>query len=464
MRVNLGAYKAAATAYRGNGLAIYEKELAGAGGMSPGQRAFHESNHARRLCVAGNQIGKTRMLAAESWWLSMGDHPFRDTVQGPNLSWIMTSDLKGGWANFCAKMREIEPPGVVSPRCYYDGVRGYTRGGSKVIELRSGSLMIGKSGSQEQIALAGGTIDFGIVDELPKVGHFGEFRSRCAVRSAPIAMSFTPISRPALWLRNWVEGNSDTGDPAKEEWDIHRIKLSAENCPHRTPESIEEQIASYGSWEYNQRVLGAWEGISNERWIAGFGEENLFTEAPRNIEKLGLGFDHGERPGSSVCYLVGHDGKVLWVLAEYQSQERNTPLEEAKHIQKMLADWGVSLRQIEIAVGDSNSAGRLGLGFSVNQLLERAFADIVGSKRPPFSIDVPYKGAGSVKSRARLLSSACVEGRLRIHTDCKALISSFKHWRGETSGDFKHPFDACGYVSECFLGNNFDNIGHMVIG
>ncbi len=460
--MNYNAILRYAKAYQTNSLLRYEKDQPGTGGMSGGQRDFHNSHEQRRLLIAGNQVGKTRALAAECWWHALSEHPFRMTATAPNLGWIMCADLKGGWTNFSAKMREIEPKGMLHSSTMYDNGRGYTCRGTKMIRLKNGSLIVGKSGSQEQMALAGATIDWLAIDELPKQGHFGEARSRIAVNQAPVFMAFTPIGRPATWLRDWVEGNPNTGDTAHEEWDIHRIKLNPENCPHRTPDSIEKQIRGYGPWEYAQRVEGAWEGITTDRWIS-FSEDNIFADVPPNIEKLGLGWDHGEQPGASVCYLVGWDGDRLWVLDEYTSEERNTPLAEARAITDMLKTWNVDPWQINEARGDSNSAGRLGLGFSVNQLLERGFAQATNNARPPFSIQVPYKGPGSVKARARMLSSACVEGRFMVHEDCVRLISSLRHWRGESNGDLKHHFDAVGYIAEVFLADTLEGSAFLII-
>jgi hypothetical protein len=243
---------------------------------------------------------------------------------------------------------------------------------------------------------------------------------------------------------------------------VQRVILNADNCPHRDPESIAQQIAGYGPWEYAQRVEGAWEGISNDAWIA-FGEENVFTDPPDGIERLGLGWDHGEKPGASVCYLVGWDGYRLWVLDEYTSNERNTPKAEAREIADMLKAWGIGLHQIDEARGDANSAGRLGLGFSVNELLERGFAEVLGQSRPPFTIQVPWKGSGSVKARARMMSSACVEGRFMVHQDCHRLIGALRHWRGESGGDYKHHFDAVGYIAEVYLTESLAESGYLII-
>ena len=463
--IDVSRFKAASAAIKANGLALYETAAPGQGGMSPAQRAFHASQHPRRLLIGGNQIGKSRSLCAEALWHSgVRPHPFRKTPDAPNLGWVMTADLKGGWANWSQKIHEIMPPGAVAERCFYDSHRGYTRGGSKVIELANGSLIVGKSGSQDVLALSGGTVSWGLIDELPKQSHWGEFRTRLAALQGMLAMGFTPIGRPAEFLRNWTEGDSDNGTPPQEDWDLQRVKLSHENCPHRSPESIEQQIASYGPWEYAQRVEGAWEGITTDAWIA-FSEENIFdeNEPPENIQAVGLGWDHGEKPGASCCYLVAYTGSKLYVLDAYISKERNTPKVEAQEIRAMLADHGINLHQIDEARGDSNSAGRMGLGFSVNELLERSFADLLGQSRAPFDIQVPWKGSGSVKARARLLSHSCLDGTFNVSSRCTKLISALRHWRGESASDFKHHFDSVGYIAEVYLTENLQNSGYLII-
>ena len=61
--IDLAAIRAAATAYKDNGLARYEMEQPGLGGMSPGQASFHRSDHQRRILIGGNQIGNDGMQA-----------------------------------------------------------------------------------------------------------------------------------------------------------------------------------------------------------------------------------------------------------------------------------------------------------------------------------------------------------------------------------------------------------------
>lgn len=461
--MNIQAVARYAKAYKANKLARYVTEKPGEGGMSPGQREFHMGQSQKRLCIAGNQIGKSFALSAEIWWLSgAAPHPFRQTPQVPALGWAMVSDLKSGWRNLSAKLRELEPPGAVHPQTVYDNGRGYTTRGQKMIRLRNGSLVIGKSGSQEMVSLSGSTISFLCIDELPKQGHFGEAKARCAVHNAPIVMAFTPIGRPCTWLRDTVDGNPDTGEPATEDWEITRIALSPENAPHRDPDTIKAQIEAMSAWEKDQRIYGSWEGVSLDRWIP-FSEEHVFEEIPDDICKVAVGVDHGERPGNTYWCLIGIDScDRVWVLDEYIPQERLTPLAEATAVQAMLKDWGLTLWQVDEARGDSNSLGRLGLGASVNQALEAAFAQLVGAKRPPFRIEVPWKGAGSIRARARILSNACVAGNFRVNKKCSVLISSLRHWHGKNDS-FKHAYDGCVYVSEIYLSQTIKGIGHLVI-
>ncbi len=111
------------------------------------------------LFMGGNQIGKSRFLAAESWWHATGRHPFRNVPAAGSHGWIVCADLRAGWPNISRKMREIQPPGILDDRTKYDDARGYTYMGSKMLRLRNGSIIVGKSGTQELVALSGATLD-----------------------------------------------------------------------------------------------------------------------------------------------------------------------------------------------------------------------------------------------------------------------------------------------------------------
>jgi len=55
-----------------------------------------------------------------------------------------------------------------------------------------------------------------------------------------------------------------------------------------------------------------------------------------------------------------------------------------------------------------------------------------------------------VRARARILSSACIEGRLYVLQDCQLLIHTLRHGMGENN-DLKRPCDGRRYILEHYL-------------
>jgi hypothetical protein len=466
----LGNIRAAAKGYLADPLLRYRMDTAGGrGGMSPPQKDFHISQSRKRAFIAGNKLGKSYAGGAEAWFHLLADHPFRDTPPPGSEGWLLCPDLQTGWRTVSKAMRELQPPDVLDPACkYVEGV-GYLYRGLKIIKVsdaHGGGLLIGKGCEQTLLALEGARVQWAWVDEPPKEGHFYGLRARLAMDMGPLWITATPIGRPVAWLRNLVEGSSEESVEPEEGWDVWHVELTEENAPHRTPEDIAAQRSECSPWEFRQRILSEWDGLTADRWVSGFTEGNLFDEddAPTTVENIGIGWDHGERPGKSICYLVAYDGNAVWVLDEYSNTDRSTPLQEAEAIREMLARWGLDLYGVTEARGDSNSAGRLGMGFSMNDLYMRAFAELVGSSRAPFQIQVPYKKRGSVSARVRLVSNACVDGRLRVNRKCARLIHTLRHWRG-ANDDLKDPFDAMGYISEVYLAPALirDAPGRMII-
>ena len=436
-------------------LGRYLCEWPGYGGMSPPQRTFHHSQSRKRLLLAANQIGKTRAGAAEAWWHSTGRHPFRDVRPAPVEGWILASDLKNGWPKLSQKLREIQPAGVLAEGCTYDDARGYYYRGIRAIGLKNGSLIIGKGSDQAVTALSSGTIDWIWYDEPPKRSHWGELLKRGAVRAAPVWGTLTPVGRPCEWLRDIVEGDPTQGTgPQDPGWTVFKAILSHENAPHLSPERVTEMITETPSWERGQRINAEWQGFTIGRRVPGFTDENICdddTLEAVEFEEVGIGVDWGEIPGNTVWYLVGWNGYAVYFLGEWSPSDRMTEAEEVRAVRaELLQPWGVDFDHIQVGRGDSNSAGRRGIAATVNDLINRAMAREMGVSRPPFTFRPPYKGPGSVKARARIVSSACVEGRLYVHQDCTRLIHSYRHWMG-ANDDLKHPFDAAGYIAEHWL-------------
>lgn len=444
---------------RADPLTVYATEPPGLGGMSDPQKRFHQDQGSKRIFRAGNQIGKTRSGSAEAWWFATSCHPYREVPPAPNNGWILASDLKNGWPSICAKMREIEPVGILDPGCTYDRARGYYYRGLRCIRLNNGSLIVGKGSDQKIVALSSSTVDWAWVDEVPKESHWSELRTRLGVRQGSLWITLTPCGRPVDWLRDLIDGSPVTGSgPSEPGWSSHVVPLKWSNCPHRTEEDIAAQVASVPLYERSVRIAAGWEGITIARQVPGFSDSNIFTideDHPLDaLTSIGIGVDYGEIVGNTLYCLVGfqESNGVLYCLGEWSPSSRMSTAEEVIGIRdNLIQPWGLTFYHIEHWRGDSNSAGRRGIAATVNQLIERGIADLLGSSSSIINCRPPFKGPGSVKARARLISSKAVEHKLMIHENCTRIIGSLRHWMGKNDS-YKHAFDSLGYISDVYLG------------
>jgi len=438
---------------RGDPLFRYWHHDAGFGGASPIQARFHRRQDRKRGCIWFNQAGKSRGGAAEAWAHALGSHPWREVPEAPNEGWILASDLKSGWPTLSRKLREVEPPGAVDEKCRFDESRGYMYLGQQVLKLANGSVMRGKGSDQQPIALESGTIHWAWVDEPPKEPHYNALLQRLSVHVGPLWLTLTPIGRPCRWLQLRIEGDPESQVPEELEaeepgWWVHYASLSQSNAPHRTKESIREQKASTSRFDKAQRLEAKWEGFVAGRWLAAFHEGHVFydeeTEVPRPTA-VGLFWDHGERPGSQVCYLAVYDGWRAWVLGEYVNEGGQVgPDIHVKEACDLLASWSLRPTDVTVAFGDVNSGGWSAGGQSANDMLERAFARRLGLVRPPFRIQQPHKPSGAVRIRAELMNNGLISDRIRIHSSCRALQQTCRYWEGKDD-DLKHAFDAVSY-------------------
>ena len=415
------------------------------GMLSPPQREFHQSLARKRFFRAANKIGKSASGAAESWWHLLGTHPWRPSRRG-TTGLVLVPDLGTFWHTSSLVMRELEPPGVLHHRCFYDDSRGYTFRGRRQIKLSDeygGGVMLGKGCIQSAMSLEAIRAQWAWVDEVPFKTHWDALRSRLSMDMGSLWVTLTPINRPVEWMRDIISG--DGSEPPKEpDWHEVVAELSLATAPHRTQEDIDLQIAEVAEWERPQRIHARWEGVSGGRRIPGFTDGCIHRgdDVPEMIA-LGVGFDHGEKPGSAVAVLVGWTGDELWILGEWQSTARTSIQTEVEDILKMIKDWGLTPQNITQWMGDVNSAGIAASGASVNDLLMEEIQRQCGH-RP--SIRKPHKARGSVMSRALMLSSAFQHGKAHVLPGCGSLIKSLRYWAGKDDG-LKHPLDALGYIA-----------------
>jgi hypothetical protein len=228
----------------------------------------------------------------------------------------------------------------------------------------------------------------------------------------------TAVGRPVKWLKDVVEaGVADRAAGRGEGWSFYQVALTAANCPWYTPAQIEERIreAARTPWQYHQRILGAWEGVSDARRFVGFGEPNLVDPRarwtlgwpwPGQPIHLALSADYGEGPGHAHWLLLAWqarpvNGRVrlaIRVLAEWTNTERMSARKEARAVLRMVEDLGIPPTSISFAVGDTNATTKSDLARTLNELFEQEFAAMMGLPRsePRIEFRPARKGTDSI--------------------------------------------------------------------
>lgn len=443
------------SAYLKDPLLQYEVEIAGYGGMSVAQAAFHLSPSRKRASISANGIGKTYKGSAEAWWQLLGRHPYRATEPG-GTGWVLMPDLRQGWQNISRAMRELEPPGVLDPACSWVPGVGYMYRSRKMIRIADelgGGMLVGKGCKQGLLALEGDRIQWLWVDEPPTQQHWSACRSRVDRTGGPIWLTCTPIGRPVEWLRDMIEGDPDENTEPEPGWWVKHFPLSEENAPHLDAQTIEQMIQGCLPWERGQRIEADWEGYTTGRRFPAFTDAQVIDD--EDVERLDwselrLGMDHGEGATNQLGYLTAICGTGrharFYVLAEMcPPGAGSSPREVALSIIAGLGEWGLTLAFVTKAYGDANSAGLLGGGGKFNTFVERALADLLQTPETPLHIQIPAKRAGSVDAGEAAMHALMTEGRWFVHKSCRRLIHSYRHYTMKREQDLKNAVDAVRY-------------------
>jgi hypothetical protein len=445
----------------------------GKGGASPPQMAFHKDTSRKRMVLWPNKVGKGRALAAEIWGLITDSHPW-DSIEHPARLIILLPDVDKMYADdMCVSLREMEPPKVLDPACHYSAPRGYTVSGGRGIFAANGDQVLFRSSHQDIRSIAGVWGPRVYLNEPPSKHAMGEIvRAIANTDHGRISMLFTAAEDPRhpqslMWIKHLVCGDEEpslpSGVPFWESvptaggWSLHNFELRADNCkltvPHRTRQSVRNQIADCNPWEYDQRILARWTAATSDRKLGGFTEScKVDDDVIPADARLGLSFDHGERPGAEVGLLIATwrtpEGNArAHVIDEYVSHGRSSVADDAQGVVDMLASHGYTLGSISRGRGDTNTSGKESEYRRVNHALVAAFAQLGGGS-VPFGIASPDKRPGSVDYGHWIINSAFLKGALTINARCAVLSRGLEHWRGGKSGadgDLSHPIDALRY-------------------
>lgn len=408
---------------------------------SPKQQTVIESTAPLLLVRAGNQVGKTASGAIRAW---------RFVLEAPRTLLILCADHKAKVDVVGRALHDWAPRGMLEAKSDYTPARGWR---NDVIQLTNGSRIIFRSSESRTTAVSGLTVDGLWIDEPPPEHLWGEAMGRVAVaRGRPprpgchypdgiVWLTMTPIGREVTWLRRLIEGDQTTTPPTppQQVWSQVVIRLSVEDCPHRTQGSIDAQVSAYGAWEYAARVDGAWEGETPDAIFDGFTENSVTDSIPAALYSFGLGLDHGELAGHEVAELAAWDRKRkrVYVVDCWESQAASEPAGDAAAIREWLTTHNLTPASIDLAHGDNNSAGKSMVGVTVNAMLEEYLA--------PMRIRPALKGIGSVDYGIRLINMAFRRGHLQVHSRAAGLIKSLRHWQGKDD-DLKHHIDGLRYI------------------
>lgn len=420
---------------------------------SPPQTEFLKSNSRLKFLRAANQSGKTYVLVAECVYFALGTHPFkdeRDVPQVPNeIIFVCASD--DSRRNIVGKLfKELIPEHTLDQNNNFSS-RGWMH---NMITFKNGSKIKLVSSMSQTVSLAGATVDAIAFDEPPPKDLYGEALPRVAVKNGWVLLGFTPIAsktRELSWLKEIIES-------PKSKYHEIVAPLNHANAPHRTYQSILDQINNTPKLEYEQRINAGWDGVDPDRDFGSFTHLNVFNDELDIEGDIIVGIDWGELKGNQAMIFCAYNRQKekLYVFDEYVSKSRNRVEEDARVLIEKLESYGVTPFECSKIVGDINSAGKQFGGLSYNDIL----SEIIKVK-----VSKAQKGQNSVDSGLRVLDFAFKYENLLIHERCKELIKTINTFKSGSKDD--HIIDALRYavspiIKEIF--NKKNKASKLIIG
>ena len=349
------------------------------------------------------------------------------------------------------KLWELLPKDLLHPETEYNAGRGF-RGKVPVVRFKNKSLLRIKTTNQGSLGVASATISFVGIDEPPPRAIWGELSARVlrAGDLGGIGLTLTPVGRPCGWLKDLAERGIIKDHPAP---------LTVENVtpegglPMLTQQQIDDHAARFLPIDRDQRMDGAWEGVTEGRTFEAFDPSMICTDKPPPGLKvqIGIGIDHGADAGSQVAILgaVDKSGRHprVWILDEYTSGGVAVdPEEHARGILAMLRRQGMTYHSVDRFVGDRRYGGKKFGGRMGNNRLTRALENElgVGTGSLPFRIRTAHKPRGSVYEGASILNEIMIHKGFFVDPRCKQLIKSLEHWTFRDD-EWKHAIDATRY-------------------
>ena len=415
---------------------------------SPALADFVDNDHDRLVLVrAANRVGKTRHGTYKAARFAVEHPESRGRIVGPTRRQVQ--DVMGRY------LSEFLGPHL-HRSSYYTPGRGWNQ---PTIRLRNGSLVQCRSMEDHPTAHAGDELDWALLDEPPPAHILMETLARLMSRGGRCWLTMTPVGRPVEYLRELVEAK---GSP----WRQYVAAFSAENCPWYTREQVDGwlEVMDTSPFERAQRVEGAWDGVTLDRFLAGFSEANVDASAigAGTSVEVALAIDHGEVGSNTVALLIvwgggqsrglswaPQAGRHVWVLDEHVSEDGDSEVQHAAGIVDMLRRHAIRPADVKVAVGDTNRRGN----WRVNDMLTAEVARQLKRRTAPFRF------VAATKDRSwghRVVNGAFKRRELFVHPRCESTLRTLRHWKGGKTGedgDLSHAADALRYGVLGILGD-----------
>lgn len=341
----------------------------------PHQAAILRDAARFRLLRTGNQIGKTEVGIAEVLFAALGWHPYREPTIAAGEYWVVCAALKQSIA-VQTKLYALCPRDRLKPGTAFTKERAF--GGrephvSVLHEDGTYSIVRFKTTGQEDIDLAGATIDGVLFDEPPKkVSLFTEVMQRVRALNGWILLTLTPIGADLRWLKKMVdeeivsehhtrlvpsvfvpEGRTEPLRVRDKKgkivrWDQSYIDRETRLCPEQYVE-----IRIHGSWR--AKAADAYFG---KVWIPDDMVVDDDHWAMQTAAWAQVGVDHGHRPGKQYMPLIYIDDSdpldPLVVVSDECSDLDGLAdvFSDAANILDMLDDNGLQWRDLRFVGGD----------------------------------------------------------------------------------------------------------------
>ncbi|RME29389.1 MAG: hypothetical protein D6798_00155 [Deltaproteobacteria bacterium] len=338
----------------------------------------------------------------------------------------------------------------------YDVVRGPGAGG----ELRLGTFTAEN--------LAGPRADVVISDEPLPEGVYNELWPRLFGRNGRMYIFYTPTLGTAHKLDYLWEKVDDPNTPWAGEITIP-LTLEAVTprgglveVPWSTQKEIEEFQVGLSGPDVEMRMGLSRHPRRDVAYFRAWGPHLVGECNPPPGTPVGIGIDHGSRPGAQRATLVAVGGTGLqaqvWVLDEYVGDGRTESQEDAQGILDMLHRQGLEIGDVDRWIGDRAHHGdRLG-GKKSNQRLKRAIAEALGYDttrrgwaeqlpKPLRYMTTPRKYDQSVWEGCEILHRLMVAERIKVSERCEQLAKDLATWEGSYRDSAKDGIDALRYIA-----------------